>query len=101
MRRAVGSIGIGPCRPPLVSVKEKVNARFHDWFDPECGRTVSNASTDFCEPAREDQTMHTFMDAKLMAKLLRQALAERNIDIPIATASNWLPGSSDWRTGTF
>lgn len=25
--------------------------------------------------------MHTFMDAKLMAKLLRQALAERNIDI--------------------
>lgn len=25
--------------------------------------------------------MHTFMDAKVMAKLLRQALAERNIDI--------------------
>jgi len=25
--------------------------------------------------------MHTFMDAKLMAKLLRQALAERSIDV--------------------
>jgi hypothetical protein len=25
--------------------------------------------------------MHTFMDAKLMAKLLRQALAERGIDV--------------------
>lgn len=45
------------------------------------GRTVSNASTDRDEPAEEDQTMHTFMDAKLMAKLLRQALADRGIDI--------------------
>ena len=26
--------------------------------------------------------MHTFMDAKLMAKLLRQGLADRNIDLP-------------------
>lgn len=25
--------------------------------------------------------MHTFMDAKLMAKLLRQALAERNVEL--------------------
>jgi predicted acyl esterase len=29
---------------------------------------------------QEDQTMYNFMDAKLMAKLLRQALAERGIE---------------------
>lgn len=44
-----------------------------------CGQTVSNASTDYVDARREDQTMHTFMDAKLMAKLLRQALAEREV----------------------
>jgi hypothetical protein len=29
----------------------------------------------------EDQTMHSFLESKLMAKALRQALAERHIDI--------------------
>src|SRR5690606_31968926 len=45
------------------------------------GRAVSNASTDLKIALREDQTMHSFMDAKLMAKLLRQGLADRNIDL--------------------
>jgi hypothetical protein len=32
-------------------------------------------------PDQKDQTMHTFMDAKLMAKLLRQGLADRHLDL--------------------
>lgn len=46
------------------------------------GQPVGNASTDplVALPAK-DQTMHTFLDSKLMAKALRTALAERQVDI--------------------
>ena len=45
------------------------------------GRSVSNASTDSRHEfaPREDQAVHTFLDAKLMAQSLRQALAVRKI----------------------
>jgi hypothetical protein len=35
----------------------------------------------FSTAQRRIEPMHSFMDAKLMAKLLRQALAERSIEI--------------------
>ena len=45
------------------------------------GQAVSNASTDKQSSAGKVQTMHGFMDAKLMAKLLRQGLADHSISI--------------------
>lgn len=52
------------------------------WFDLiSKGQTVSKASTDPIMPSRKVQTMHSFMDAKLMAKLLRQGLADRGVSL--------------------
>jgi hypothetical protein len=70
-------------------------------LNPRYGRAVSNASTDPDLPVRKDQTMHSFMDAKLMAKLLRQGLAERQLNWRIATAWNWLHDSSASPTGIY
>jgi len=43
------------------------------------GRSVGNAGTGTDVASHEDQTMMSFLDSKLMARQLRQALAERGI----------------------
>jgi hypothetical protein len=44
------------------------------------GEHVSNAGTDILSPL-EDRTMRSFLDAKIMAKSLRQSLADRQIEL--------------------
>ncbi|MGB3418376.1 MAG: glyoxalase superfamily protein [Mesorhizobium sp.] len=81
-----------------------VNAR-HSRFDlTVMGRSVSNASTDTRHafaPDKRTRPVHTYLDAKSMAKALRQSLAARSIALSHSDCLEIVSqqfGLADWNT---